>query len=117
MDLPVGDSYEEICRKFSWQIPEYFNIADAVCDRWADDTSRVAMTHESLDGSITQFTFAEIKRYSNQLANLLSSLGVAQGDRALILLTQSPECAISHLACFNQASFRVWRRCSLDPMR
>ena len=100
MDLPVGGSYEDICRKFSWQIPEYFNIADAVCDRWADDTARVAMTHESLDGSITQFTFAEIKRYSNQLANLLSSLGVAQGDRALILLTQSPECAISHLACF-----------------
>ena len=37
MDLPVGDSYEDICRKFDWQIPEYFNIADAVCDRWADD--------------------------------------------------------------------------------
>ena len=100
MDLPVGESYEEICRKFSWQIPEYFNIADAVCDRWADDTARIALTHESLDGSITQFTFAEIRRYSNQLANLLRSLGVTQGDRALILLTQSPECAISHLACF-----------------
>ena len=83
MDLPVGESYEDICRKFSWQIPEYFNIADAVCDRWADDTTRIAMTHENLDGSVKHFTFAEIKRYSNQLANLLNSLGLAQGDRAL----------------------------------
>ena len=78
MDLPVGESYEEIRRKFSWQIPEYFNIADAVCDRWADDTARIAITHESLDGSITQFTFSEIKRYANQLANLLRSLGVGR---------------------------------------
>ncbi len=100
MDLPVGESYEDICRKFSWQIPEYFNIADAVCDRWADDTTRIAMTHENLDGSVKNFTFAEIKRYSNQFANLLNSLGVEQGDRALVLLTQSPECAISHVACF-----------------
>jgi acetyl-CoA synthetase len=52
MDLPVGDSYEDICSKFQWDIPEYFNIADAVCDRWADDAGRVAITHESLDGSV-----------------------------------------------------------------
>ena len=100
MDLPVGESYEDICRKFSWQIPEYFNIADAVCDRWAGDTTRIAMTHENLDGSVKNFTFAEIKRYSNQFANLLNCLGLEQGDRALVLLTQSPECAISHVACF-----------------
>ena len=100
MDLPIGDSYEDICRKFNWQIPEYFNIADAVCDRWADDRDRIAITHESLDGSVRHFTFAEIKKYSNQLANLLRSLGMEQGDRTLILLTQSPECAISHMACF-----------------
>jgi acetyl-CoA synthetase len=58
------------------------------------------MTHENLDGSVKNFTFAEIKRYSNQFANLLNSLGLEQGDRALVLLTQSPECAISHVACF-----------------
>lgn len=100
MDLPVGASYEEICQKFIWKIPEHFNIADAVCDRWADDTARIAMTHESLDGSAKHFTFAEIRRYSNQFANLLRCLGVERGDRALVLLTQSPECAISHVACF-----------------
>ena len=100
MDLPAGNSYEEICDAFCWDIPEYFNIADAVCDRWAEDTDRVAMTHEALDGNVTDYTFSAIKGYANQLANLLGHLGLARGDRVVVMLTQSPECAISHLGCF-----------------
>ena len=100
MDLPIGTSYEEICEKFAWDIPTHFNIADAVCDRWAEDTRRIAMTHESLDGSICEYSFAQIKAYSNQLANLFGELGLQSGDRVLVMLTQSPECAISHIGCF-----------------
>ena len=100
MDLPQGDSYEEIRDKFVWDIPEYFNIADAVCDRWASDPERIAITHEARNGSSTDYTFLEIKTRANQLANLLGSLGLKPGDRVLVMLTQSPECAIAHLACF-----------------
>ncbi|MDC6485285.1 AMP-binding protein [Luminiphilus sp.] len=100
MDLPVGTSYEEICEKFSWDIPTHFNIADAVCDRWADDPNRIAITHESLDGGVIDYSFAQIKAYSNQLANLFGELGLQAGDRVLVMLTQSPECAISHIGCF-----------------
>lgn len=100
MELPVASSYEEICEKFSWDIPEYFNIADDVCDRWAGDQGRIAITYEDSKKRVTQYTFADIKNYSNQLANLFGSLGLSSGDRLLVLLTQSPECAISHLACF-----------------
>ena len=100
MDLPQGESYEEIRDKFVWDIPKYFNIADAVCDRWAGDPGRIAITHETRDGSSTDYTFLEIKNRANQLANLLGSLGLKPGDRVLVMLTQSPECAIAHLACF-----------------
>ena len=100
MDLPVGTSYEEICEKFSWDIPTHFNIADAVCDRWADDPNRIAITHESLDGGVIDYSFTQIKAYSNQLANLFGELGLQAGDRVLVMLTQSPECAISHIGCF-----------------
>ena len=102
MDLPVASSYEEIYAKFSWDIPEYFNIADGVCDRWAADADRVAMIYEDSDKSVTQYSFADIKNYSNQLANLFGSLGLSSGDRVLVMLTQSPECAVSHLACKHQ---------------
>lgn len=100
MDLPIGKSYEEICDKFTWDIPEHFNIADAVCDRWADDPNLIALSHEAIDGSVTDYSFVQIKQYANQLANLMASLNVSQGDRVVVMLTQSPECAISHLACF-----------------
>ena len=91
---------KEIYEKFSWNIPEYFNIADDICDRWAGDPGRIAITYEDSEKQVTQYTFADIKNYSNQLANLFGSLGLIAGDRLLVLLTQSPECAISHLACF-----------------
>ncbi|MEK9542021.1 MAG: AMP-binding protein, partial [Luminiphilus sp.] len=100
MDLPVGSSYEEIYDKFRWQIPDYFNIADAVCDRWAQDPTRVAISHEARDGSTRDYTFTEIRDAANQLANLLEALEVRRGDRLLVMLTQSPECAIAHMACF-----------------
>jgi acetyl-CoA synthetase len=100
MDLPKGGSYEEICDKFEWQIPEFFNIADAVCDRWANDENRIAITHQPLDGAATNFTFAAIRSNTNQLANLLGTLGLVKGDRVLVMLTQSPACAISHIGCF-----------------
>ena len=100
MDLPVGTSYEEICEKFSWDIPTHFNIADAVCDRWADDPNRIAITHESLYRGVIDYSFTQIKAYSNQLANLFGELGLQAGDRVLVMLTQSPECAISHIGCF-----------------
>lgn len=103
MDLPIGSSYEEICEKFEWRIPEFFNIADAICDRWANDEGRIAITHEAIDGTTTSYTFGEIKCYANQLANLLGHLGLCPGDRALVMLTQSPECAISHIGCFKSA--------------
>ena len=31
--MPSGNSYEEVYRKFRWEIPERYNIAEQVCDR------------------------------------------------------------------------------------
>lgn len=100
MKLPVVSNYEDIYKNFSWNIPEYFNIADEICDKWAEDEDRIAITYEDSKKRTTEYTFADIKGYSNQLANLLGSLGLNSGDRLLVVLTQSPECAISHVACF-----------------
>ena len=50
MLIPQGDSYEEIYDNFRWDIPEYYNIANDVCDRHADDPARIALIHENLAG-------------------------------------------------------------------
>ena len=100
MLIERGDSYDEICEKFQWKVPEKFNIATYVCDRWADDDDRVALIYEDENKTVHRYSFADIQKYANQFANTLLSLGLQAGDRAMLLLAQDPECAISHVGCF-----------------
>ena len=100
MLIERGDSYEEICEKFEWNVPEKFNIADYVCDRWADDKDRIALIYEDENKTVHRYSFADIQKHANQFANTLLSLGLQAGDRVMLLLAQDPECAISHVGCF-----------------
>ncbi len=105
--LPRLESYEAVCREFSWRIPEFYNIGVDLCDKWARDPSRLALIHERRDGSSVRYTFADLKRLSNQTANLLASRGVRAGDRIGILLPQEPETAIAHLATYKVGAIAV----------
>ncbi len=98
--LPAANIYAELCARFAWQVPQQLNIATLICDRHADDASRVAMIYESEDGTVTQHSFAEFRSRSNQLAHALRKLGVERGDRVGIVMSQRPETAIAHLAIY-----------------
>lgn len=93
-------TFEEIQRTFSWQIPNHFNIATAVCDRHSGIADQVAMYYENSTGKKRQHTFGEFGRWSRQLANALAAMGLKPGDRVAILLSQRPETAIAHLATY-----------------
>ena len=98
--LPRGTSYDDVYGRFRWAIPSIYNIAVDVCDRHADDRSRVAMVYEDDTGSVSEHTFAEFRARSNQLARVFAGLGIVRGDRAGIVLPQRPETAIAHLAAY-----------------
>ncbi len=98
--LQRGDSYEEIYRNFKWNIPEQYNIADDVCDRWANGPERLALIYEDKAKKVHRYTFQQIQQYANQWANTLGGLGLKRGDRVTVLLAQDPECAITHVACW-----------------
>ena len=98
--LARGATYDEICSNFKWEIPEFYNIADDVCDRWAQDESRIALVYEDENKKIHNYTFSDIRRYANQLANKFQEWGLKQGDRVSLVLAQDPECAIAHVACW-----------------
>src|ERR687887_733374 len=98
--LPLGTSYAEVYARFRWHIPTNFNIGVDVCDRHADDLSRLAMIYEDDTGQVSTHTFAEFRARSNQLAHVLSRLGVTRGDRVGIVLSQRPETAVGHLAAY-----------------
>ncbi len=97
-------SYDEVCAAFKWDIPEYFNIGVNICDRWAQtDPERIALIDIEENGEFEEYSYAELKAMSNQLANALVKRGVKRidneiGDRVGVLLPQCVETAVAHIA-------------------
>ena len=99
--IDSGESgFDDICRSFTWQIPASFNIAAAVCDRHRDICHRPALLCETASGTKAQYSFLDLYRLSNQLANVFLSMGVGPGDRIAILLPQRVETGLCHLAAW-----------------
>jgi len=105
--LRRGKSYDEVCRSFKWEIPEYYNIGVDICDKWAGQRYRLALIYEDEKGLVEKYTFWELKRLSNRLANGLINAGIKKGDRIGILLSQSPETALTHIAAYKIGAIAV----------
>lgn len=99
-------NYEELVRSFSWRLPKTYNIGTDVVDRHATG-KRTALIYESPAGRIDTYTFEDLRRLSNRLANALSSLGLGRGQRIAILLPQSPETAVSHVAAYKLGAIAI----------
>ncbi|MBL8424471.1 MAG: AMP-binding protein [Candidatus Accumulibacter phosphatis] len=106
IDNPAG-TYEDLCRKFRWHVPERFNIGVDVCGRWAGERSRFALYYEDESGFTSAHTFWDIQRAANRLSNVLAALGTLPGDRVAILLPQCPEAAIAHVAIYQMGALSV----------
>lgn len=100
-------SYEEAYQSFNWSIPEQFNLAVAVCDRHQDIQDKIAIIYENDQGDERQCSYGELKRWSNQWANRLASNGVQRGDRVAIVLSQSIELVVAHLAAHKLGAITV----------
>lgn len=99
--LPDLRDYDRLCRAFSWQIPDRYNIGIDVCDRWAArDPARLAILDVAPSGAVKPWTFAELRAGSNRLARALRRHGVGPGDRVAILLPQAAEVVLAHVAVY-----------------
>jgi acetyl-CoA synthetase len=99
--------FERLAAAFSWDIPEHYNIGVDVCDKWAHEPGRIALIHKPPGGDRVEYTFADIRRLSNQAANLMLSAGISVGDRIAVLLPQMPETAIAHVAIYKIGAVAV----------
>lgn len=93
-------SYEDLRRRFRWQIPDRFNIGRDVVSRWANGSARPALIHVTPDGAVQTYSFDALELLTNRLANVLLGHGLVRGDRLAILLGQAPETAIAHVAAY-----------------
>jgi len=99
--LNEADTYDDVYGSFTWKVPALVNMGTLVCDRHAEASpSRTALITENENGDITQYSFQALKGLSNKLANLLTAKGLKRGDRVGILLSQSVETGIAHIAAW-----------------
>src|SRR6185369_4401413 len=102
--LKRGESYEEVYAALKWEIPRVYNMAYDVCDRHAAEPGRTALIYFDERGLEHRYAFNEIRDIANKLANALTALGIRRGDRVAILLPQSPETAITHVALYKMGA-------------
>jgi acetyl-CoA synthetase len=98
--LNRGRSYEALYDAFRWNIPADFNIAAACVDRWAiAEPDRPALVH--FDGAREHaIPYGTLRRDSDRLALALRARGIGRGDRVAVLLPQSAETVVAHLAAY-----------------
>jgi acetyl-CoA synthetase len=102
--LKPGKTYDEVYNSFRWEIPEFYNIGVDICDKWAHQRYRLALIYEDENGQVEKYSFWDLKRLSNGFANGLKSNGIVPGDRFGIMLPQSPEAGIAHIATYKMGA-------------
>ncbi|WP_349956408.1 AMP-binding protein [Rhizobium sp. ZPR3] len=108
MKLPPRDTYEALYRDFRWEIPAKFNMGHAVCDAWAEsEPDRVCLQHFNPDGNHFSMTYGELRDRSASFANALVALGVRKGDRVALLLPQSFETVVAHVAIYKMGAIAL----------
>ena len=81
------DSYEEFRDKFTINVPENFNFGYDVVDAWAaEEPDKRALVWVNEQDEERVFTFTDIKRLSNRVANFFRSLGLKKGDVVMMIL-------------------------------
>jgi acetyl-CoA synthetase len=97
----MNDQYSELYPSYRWYVPSQFNIAQACVHRWAENPHegrRIALYFEDELGQREVWTYARLSETANQLANGLTKMGVAPGDRVAVIMTQQPEAAAAFIA-------------------
>jgi acetyl-CoA synthetase len=105
--LKSGQTYDEVYNSFQWKVPEFYNIGVDICDKWARQRYRLALIYLDEKGQVAKYTFWDLKRLSNRLANGFKAAGINRGDRIGILLPQCPETAISHIAAYKIGAIAI----------
>ena len=93
-------NYDQLCAGFKWQIPKHFNMGQATARFGVSHPDRTALYYENDAGACRQYTFGQVLKDSNRLANALVGSGVKPGDRIGIVLPQRVEAGVAHIATY-----------------
>ncbi|XP_074647296.1 acyl-coenzyme A synthetase ACSM3, mitochondrial-like isoform X2 [Tubulanus polymorphus] len=110
ISYPPGNSligvndYEYEKKTFKMQVPEKFNFARDVIDKFAQESNAAERNETALwwindQGREVKWSFSELSTKSKKVANILeTSCGLKEGDVILVLLGRNPEWWLFSLA-------------------
>ncbi|ALR19097.1 acyl-CoA synthetase [Sphingobium baderi] len=84
---------------FRWNVPERFNFATDVVDRWAAENDGWALIWSNGSGEERRFRFSDISSAAARCASALAARGIVKGDRVLIMTPRIPEWQIAMVGC------------------
>lgn len=86
------DSLEDFQKNFEIIVPDNFNFGYDVVDEWArTNPDKLALLWTNDEGAETRYTFADIKRKSDQVASFYQTLGIGRGDCVMMMLKRRAE--------------------------
>ncbi len=92
-------SQEDFIKNFKIKVPENFNFGYDVVDAWAaEQPDKLALLWTNDKGACIRYTFADLKRYTDQTASYFQSLGIGRGDKVMLILKRRYEFWYSILA-------------------
>ncbi|WP_462134189.1 AMP-binding protein [Slackia piriformis] len=93
------DSYEDFAENFRIDVPENFNFAYDVVDEWARvEPDKRALLWCDDHNNERSFTFTDISRLSNRMANSFSAMGIGKGDVVMCILRRRWEYWVTAVA-------------------
>jgi acetyl-CoA synthetase len=95
---PSAENYEALYANFRWQVPATFNFGADIIDRRAREQDGPALIWENAAGETRSYSYSDLSRLSNRLANVLRKHGVGKGDRVIVMLPRLPEWFIALIA-------------------
>lgn len=92
-------SQEDFIKNFRINVPENFNFGYDIVDGWAaEEPDRKALLWTNDHGQCIQFTFADMKKYTDMTASWFLSLGIGRGDKVMLILKRRYEFWFSIIA-------------------
>ena len=81
------EGLSEFNSKLKIEVPDNFNFAYDIVDEYARlEPEKKALVWTNDQGQFHEFSFADIKRYSDQTASYFQSLGITHGDKVMLIL-------------------------------
>lgn len=92
-------SQEDFIANFKVKVPENFNFGYDVVDAWAaEQPDKNALLWTNDKGEHIQFTYADLKKYTDMTASYFQSLGIGHGDKVMLILKRRYEFWFSIIA-------------------